>query len=116
MQTLGDRLRELRNKADLSLRELARELGVVTAAHLSDIEFGRRYPSDDLLQRLATFFKVPLEDLRKLDSRPPIEEIKQAARRDPRFGYAFRRLVDQNVSASDILEFVEQRADDSETE
>ena len=109
VKNLGERLRQLRNESDLSLRELARRLGKVTAAHLSDIEFGRRHPSDKLLRRLATFFNVPLTELQELDSRPPIYEIKQAARKNPRYGFAFRKLMDHNVSAEEILEFVKQR-------
>ena len=42
-KTLGVRIRELRDQRDLSLREFARRLGDVSAAHLSDIELGRRY-------------------------------------------------------------------------
>lgn len=102
-------MRTLRNDRDLSLRELAKELGDVSAAHLSDIEFGRRHPSDALLNKLAAFFDVELDDLRQLDPRPPIEEIKQAARNDPRMGFAFRQMVDHKISADEILDFVGQR-------
>jgi transcriptional regulator with XRE-family HTH domain len=101
--TLGDRLRELRERRDLSLRELAKQLGGVTAAHLSDIEFGRRYPSDDLLRKLARFFQVGENELRVLDTRAPVEEIKRLAQTDPAFGLALRRLVDKEVSAEEIL-------------
>ena len=51
-KTFGDRLRELRDKKDFSLRELADKLKV-TAPFLSDIEFGRRYPSEEVLAGLA---------------------------------------------------------------
>ena len=83
-KTLGDRLRELRDARDLSLRELAKQLGDVTAAHLSDIEFGRRFPSEELLARLAKFFKVEETELRALDTRPPVEEMKRLARSEER--------------------------------
>ena len=76
MQVLGDKLRQLRNDADLSLRELAKKLGDVTAAHLSDIELGRRNPSDDLMVRLAKFFDVAVDELRTFDARPPVDAIK----------------------------------------
>lgn len=109
MDGLGDRLRTLRNDRDMSLRELAKELGDVSAAHLSDIEFGRRHPSDALLNKLATFFDVELDDLRQLDPRPPIEEIKQAARNDPRMGFAFRQVVHHKIRSEELLDFIEQR-------
>ena len=47
--TLGQRLRELREQKDLSLRDLAKKVEGSSAAHLSDIEFGRRFPSPELL-------------------------------------------------------------------
>ncbi|MEN6537876.1 MAG: helix-turn-helix transcriptional regulator [Bryobacteraceae bacterium] len=115
MKSLGDKLRELRELQDLSLRELAKKIGDVTAAHLSDIEFGRRHPSDDLLVKLASFFHVPLEELRTLDSRPPVEDMKRLVQSNPQFGFAFRKLVDEaaekRVSPDDILRFVTERLD-----
>ena len=48
MKTLGQRIRELREEKDFSLRELAKKSGV-TAPFLSDIELGRRYPSEKVL-------------------------------------------------------------------
>jgi transcriptional regulator with XRE-family HTH domain len=108
--TLGDRLRELRDQKDISLRELAKQLGGVTAAHLSDIEFGRRYPSDDLLRKLARFFQVEQNELRALDTRPPVEEIKRLAQTNPAFGLALRKLVDDEVSAEEILNLTKGRA------
>lgn len=109
MQGLGDKLRQLRDDADLSLRELARKVDV-TAAHLSDIELGRRHPSEDLMERLARVFGLAVEELRAYDSRPPIDEIKRAAHSDPKYGFAFRKLLDQDVSADEILKFVQDRS------
>lgn len=115
MKSLGDRLRELREQDDLSLRELAKKIENVTAAHLSDIEFGRRHPSDDLLAKLAGFFRVPLDELRALDSRPPVEDMKRLVHTNPEFGFAFRKLVDEaaekRLSPDDILTFVRKKLD-----
>ena len=47
--TLGQKIHELRDKADLSLRELALKISV-SAPFLSDIELGRRFPSEEVLQ------------------------------------------------------------------
>ena len=110
-KTLGDRLRELRDTRDLSLRELARQLGGVTAAHLSDIEFGRRFPSDELLAKLAKFFKVGEAELRALDTRPPVEEMKRLAQTDPAFGLALRKLVDKEITPEDILKLTKGKPD-----
>lgn len=109
--TLGDKLRQLRDSRDLSLRELAKQLGDITAAHLSDIEFGRRYPSDELLRKLAQFFKVTERELRVLDTRPPVEEIKRRAQSDPAFGLALRKLVDKEITPQDILKMTKRRTE-----
>lgn len=112
-KTLGGWLRELREERDLSLRELAKQLGDVTAAHLSDIEFGRRYPSDELLGRLGRFFSVKEADLRALDSRPPVDELKRLALNDPAFGLALRKLVNKEVTSDEILKLSKGKPDRS---
>lgn len=109
--TLGDRLRQLRETKDLSLRELAKELGDVTAAHLSDIEFGRRFPSDDLLRKLAGFFKVEEKQLRALDTRPPVDELKRMAQSDPVLGLALRKLASKEISGEDILRLTKKKSE-----
>ena len=107
--TLGDRLRQLRETQDLSLRELAKQLRDVTAAHLSDIEFGRRFPSDDLLRKLAGFFKVEEKELRALDTRPPVDELKRMALGDPVLGLALRKLASKEITAEDILKLTKKK-------
>ena len=94
MKSLGERIRELREASDLSLRELARKVGDVSAAFLSDVEFGRRFPSDKTLAALAAALGTTAEDLQQYDSRPPIEEIKRQANANPALGFAFRRMAE----------------------
>ena len=50
--SLGATIRKLRLRAGLTLREMARRVGV-SAPHQSDIEHGRRMPSDVVLQKIA---------------------------------------------------------------
>ena len=92
--SLGQRLRELRDKADLSLRELAKRIGV-SSAFLSDIELGRRFPSEVILAKLASALNVPLEDLKKYDNRAPIADLKRLMDSDPKLGFAFRTAVEK---------------------
>lgn len=94
MKTLGERIRELREKLDLSLRELARGLDV-SAAFMSDVELGRRYPTEEMLGRIAKKLRTTLEDLQSHDSRAPLDEIRRMASSDPQFGFALRRVVDR---------------------
>ncbi len=61
MQTLGERIRELRAAKDLSLREFAKKLGGMSAAFLSDVELGRLHPSDKVLERMAKVLGTTVE-------------------------------------------------------
>ena len=109
MTTLGQKIRELREQKDLSLRELAKEIGV-TAAFLSDVELGRRYPSDEVFEDLARTLKIPASELRTYDTRPPVEDIKRMTEREPAFGLAFRKVVDSGVTPEDLIKLAEKKA------
>jgi len=61
---IGDRLR--RQRVDIlkkGLRDMARTLGI-SAAHLTDIEKGRRSPSTELLRKISVAYGIPESDLR----------------------------------------------------
>ncbi len=108
MKTLGERVRELREERDISVRELARQVGV-SAPFLSDLELGRRHPSDEVLARLATTLKTSAEELRKHDARAPVQELKRMVANNPAMGFALRRVVDEHVSSDDLLAFLKSR-------
>src|SRR6266436_3949141 len=101
MTTLGERIRELREAKDLSLREFAKKLGGLSAAFLSDVELGRRHPSDAVLADMARVLDTTVQDLKQYDSRTPVEELKRLSSKDPVFGFAFRKLIDKDVSSQD---------------
>jgi transcriptional regulator with XRE-family HTH domain len=107
--TLGSRIRELREGMDISLREFAKKLGDVSAAHISDIELGRRYPSESLLDRIAQVLKVPPEELQQYDNRAPVEDLKRRAEADPTFGFALRKIIEQDVSAEELMRMLEEK-------
>jgi transcriptional regulator with XRE-family HTH domain len=92
--SLGQRLRELRDKADLSARELAKRIGV-SSPFLSDIELGRRFPSEEVLGKLAAALNVSLEELKQHDNRGPIADLKRLMDSDPKLGFAFRTAVEK---------------------
>ncbi|HLL46159.1 MAG TPA: DNA methyltransferase [Longimicrobiaceae bacterium] len=62
-EIFGARLLELREGAGLTLRRLARELRV-DHTYLSHLESGRRAPSDEVIDRIATFFNEDADVLR----------------------------------------------------
>jgi transcriptional regulator with XRE-family HTH domain len=59
---------------------MARQLDIAPA-HLTDIESGRRNPSEDLLLRIATAYQMPEHDLRSAFSKPDsiVQEIASAS-------------------------------------
>lgn len=59
---LGDYLREQRNQAQMSLRQLA-ELTDVSNPYLSQIERGLRRPSAEVLQQIAKALRISAESL-----------------------------------------------------
>jgi transcriptional regulator with XRE-family HTH domain len=107
MQTLGVRIRELREERDLSLREFAKKIKV-SAPFLSDVELGRRYPSDDVLKTIAQSLGTSLEDLKKHDARPPVQELKRISASNPAMGFALRKVVDEGVSPDELLKFLQR--------
>ena len=108
MKTLGERIREIRQGRDLSLRELATRIDV-SAAFMSDVELGRRNPSDKHLKEVARILETSLEDLQKYDTRPPLREFHRATLADPGYGIAFRQMMDRNISSEELLDFVRER-------
>jgi len=97
MKTLGQYIRELRDQKDLSLREFADKLGGLSAAFLSDIELGKRYPSEKVLSDMARVLSVSVEDLRKYDNRPPIDDMKRIIQQNPQYGIVFRKAINNQI-------------------
>ena len=57
--SLGQRIKQERQKRKISLREFARKLGI-SAAYLVDIEKNRRLPNEETLQKIADLLDVPV--------------------------------------------------------
>jgi transcriptional regulator with XRE-family HTH domain len=109
MMTLGEIIRKVRDERDLSLRELASKLGC-SAPFLSDIELGRRFPSDKVLADIARVLQVDLEELRAHDTRPPVEEMKKRIAADPRYAFAFRTVINnRNITPDELLELAKRK-------
>lgn len=111
MEGRGPFIRRRRDELDLSLRELAKRLDC-SPAFISDIELGRRHPSDKVLIEIARILKVKVEDLRGMDVRAPIDDIKRITLDDPNFALAFRTVIDKKISADELLEFVKKKEEE----
>src|SRR5262249_1627200 len=102
MKPLGHKLKELRDGRGLSLRALSQKLnGLASAAHLSDIERGRRFPSKDLLSKLAKTFEVKVEELESYDGRTDIRDLKRRADFDPAFGLKLQSFIENQGVTSE---------------
>ncbi|MDQ1685292.1 MAG: hypothetical protein QOC82_2029 [Frankiaceae bacterium] len=62
VRNLGDYIREQRNSAQISLRQLAKSAGV-SNPYLSQIERGLRKPSAEILQQIAKALRISAEAL-----------------------------------------------------
>ena len=60
--SLGELIRRQRELNELSLRQLARIVGI-SNPYLSQIEHGLREPSDSVLEGIARSLKLPVRDL-----------------------------------------------------
>ena len=61
---LGDIISELRNKKNLTQKQLANKLGISDKA-ISRWETGKSFPDLDMLFRISKFFNISLENLLK---------------------------------------------------
>jgi transcriptional regulator with XRE-family HTH domain len=95
---LGQFIREQRQLARLSLRELSR-LTSVSNAYLSQVERGIHEPSLRVLRSLATALGVPVEemvrhgDVEAGDEPAPTASVEQAIRRDDRLSPAQKEAL-----------------------
>jgi transcriptional regulator with XRE-family HTH domain len=107
MQTLGERLRELREKNRVSLRSLAARVRI-TAPYLSDIELDRRHPSDRVLADLARALHASVDELRQHDPKSLLSEIQRRIKDDAAYGLALRRLLNRCSTSEELMRMVER--------
>src|SRR6202167_4558101 len=86
VNSIGEYIREQREQAKISMRQLAQTAGV-SNPYLSQIERGLRRPSADILQQIAKGLRISAEALYVqagfLEDRPPGLEVRDAVLTDP---------------------------------
>lgn len=99
-QSLGDLIKSRRVELDLKLRELARRLDV-TPSYVSDIEYDRRVPSEEVLGRIATELQLDLDDLVARTGRIG-SEAERYLRDTPAATTLFRRISERRLDDEQI--------------
>jgi transcriptional regulator with XRE-family HTH domain len=86
VKSIGDYIREQREQARISMRQLAQQAGV-SNPYLSQIERGLRKPSADILQQIAKGLRISAEALYVqagiLEDRPADSGVRSALMADP---------------------------------
>ncbi|NTU50169.1 MAG: helix-turn-helix transcriptional regulator [Desulfobulbaceae bacterium] len=65
MRRFGEKLRALRLRHGMTMRDLADRLGLGTHGYIGDLESGRRQPSLELALQVAELFGVTVDQLAK---------------------------------------------------
>lgn len=63
MNRFGEKLRTLRKRRGLTLRELAEALGYPSHGYIGNLESGRRKPTLEMAVKIAAFFNLSVERL-----------------------------------------------------
>lgn len=91
--TIGVRIRALRESMGLSLRELASRTGV-SAPMLSQVERGETSPTLAVATRIASGLDLSLSQLLRLDEQPHVVVVRRTQRRSTRRdGHRFEELT-----------------------
>jgi len=96
MNTIGDYIRQQREQAKISLRQLAQAAGV-SNPYLSQIERGLRKPSADILQQIAKGLRISAEALYVqagiLEDRPGDSGVRSALLTDPQLSERQKQVL-----------------------
>jgi transcriptional regulator with XRE-family HTH domain len=91
IQSLGAKVRMLREQLGLTLREFSRRTGI-SPSFLCEVESGRRNPGPERLEKISETLNVPLSDLVDLDHRITLAMLQEMLENDPSWGLVFRRI------------------------
>jgi transcriptional regulator with XRE-family HTH domain len=110
-KTIGQRIRDLRDEKSISLRDFAIKLNL-SPAFVSDVELGRRYPSEDIIQKMASALGVKLKELEAYDPKPIVEEIKRRSlQADPELGILMRSDLKTDKDFDALKKYLRDRKD-----
>jgi XRE family transcriptional regulator of biofilm formation len=65
MKEFGKKLRALRNKRGMTLKELAAKIGLNAHGYISEVESGKKKPSIEFVLKVSRLFDVTTDELLK---------------------------------------------------
>lgn len=85
MARVGEELKKSRLEANMSMKQVAKKLGV-SESFVNEVELGRRIVNEDLIKRFSKVFNkkigsMGLDRWRSLHSRNPLKEPRKSSRR-----------------------------------
>lgn len=104
--TLGELLRDARVQKGISLRTIAKDLGIAPS-YLSDIENDRRVPAEEVLKRAATLLGIDFDQVMAQAGRFG-EKAERYFRRQPEAVLLFRKISDKNLDSADLRKLQEK--------
>jgi transcriptional regulator with XRE-family HTH domain len=104
--SLGDQIRTARVAKGLGLRELAR-LIEKSPSYVSDIEYDRRIPSEDVLRAICTHLDLDFDRMLALAGRLG-DEADRYLRREPAAGVLLRRAQEGGLNDDDLRKLIQQ--------
>ena len=107
-ETLGDRIRIGRARKRQTLRDLAEAIHR-SPSFLSDVENGRRAPSDEVLAELAQQLELDLDDLLAAAGRVS-PDVSAYLRSTPEAGRLFRALSRNAVDKEGVRRLIDEVA------
>jgi transcriptional regulator with XRE-family HTH domain len=77
MEKFGEKLRALRIRSGMTLKDLASSLGMTAHGYLSELECGKKKPTVELTLKVAEFFQVTTDELLKDDVEIQFRKLKR---------------------------------------
>ncbi len=102
--SLGERLRTARITKRLALRELARQ-AEIAPSYLSDIEYDRRVPSEQVLTSLCAILELDFDEMLAAAGRLG-DEANRYLRREPAARMLLRRAQESNLGDRELRSLI----------
>ena len=105
-KTLGEFIHDRRIERKTGLRSLAKVVEI-TPSYLSDIEYDRRVPSEDVLRRIAVQLTLEFDQLMARSGRVG-EEAERHLKRNPELGVLFRCITEHGLRGEDVDKLIKE--------